>query len=436
VAADVPLIDLDVAPRAVAAAGPWRHRLAAPRAASVLAVVVVALAALGAGAPLPPPLRGLLSAGGQPAAAFVLSPDSLYAASFGTNPNSESAVRAYSLTDGSVRWATALPQNVQNLVYDGTAHVLMGRSGTAPEVSFLDARTGEVLWRDESPATGVVTLSGDTVLLQADVPRGGRALRLVEARTGRQIWRRVVDAAGYFGPDDVWDGTSARVIAADGRGRVIVLRYADGAVLARGELDVRIPRPDDVLNTDLVGISTVGDTLYVSRRERGATTLTAWAVPAVRRLWQSAGAPVGRVLDCGAVLCVADDGQVSGIDPGTGAVRWRRSDLAFALRNDDHSLYAYDRQDTPHMSLLDAVTGVQLRALGPAVQVGDVLLRYDTAVVGRTLVEVGNPADGTLHVAGALATAAPYGCEAEGPYLACPTIAGPTQVWRVPMPLG
>jgi hypothetical protein len=43
-----------------------------------------------------------------------------------------------------------------------------------------------------------------------------------------------------------------------------------------------------------------------------------------------------------------------------------------------------------------------------------------------------DPADGAIHAVGSVETAAAYGCELRGAYLACTTIAGPTSVWHLP----
>jgi hypothetical protein len=102
VTAAVPIIDLDAAPaRADAAPAPPRLR-----PALILGVLALSLATLAfAGAP-PRQLSQVLAAGGQPAAAFVLGPGTLYTAHYGDNPNSESALRRWNLRDGSLSWAT------------------------------------------------------------------------------------------------------------------------------------------------------------------------------------------------------------------------------------------------------------------------------------------------------------------------------------------
>jgi outer membrane protein assembly factor BamB len=432
VTAGVPIIDLDVTP-AGAEGEALRRRFTPARTALIFLVVLATLTALSAAAPPAPVITHLLSAGGQPAAAFVLSPDSLFTASFGANPNSESAVRRWDLTDGGQRWAAAVPQNVQNLVYDDTAHVLMGRSGAEPNAIFLDADTGAVLWHDDSPNSVVVSMVGGRALMATEFAADQRRLRLVEARTGRQVWSRVVDAAGYFGPDELWAVAPTRLIAVGTTGHAVVLRYTDGAVLTEGDLDVEIvPQFDGAFSADYVGVSTVGDVLYVSRRERGATSLTAWSIGSLTPLWRAVGGPAGLMNDCGPALCVAGQDFLSALDPADGRVLWRRSGPASAFRYDERSVLAYDRSDIPEGTLLDPATGAVLRRLGRVVHLNGVLLRGDGVLFGRTWVEV-TDGDDAQHVVGVLDTAAPYGCAMNGPYLACPTTAGPTQVWRVPL---
>jgi hypothetical protein len=434
VTAGVPIIDLDLAPP-VAGRAPisLRERLSPPRPVLVVLVVLAALAVLTAGVPPGRTMRLLLSAGGQPAAAFELADGALFTASFGNNPNSESGVRRWDLTGGTLSWAVALPQNVQNLVYDATAHVLMARSGAEPKVAFLDGDTGAVLWHDDSPNTIVVALAGGHVLIATDVSENERVLRLADARTGRQLWSRGVDGNGYFGTDDY--GTDpTRVIAADRAGHTTVLSYADGRVLAEGDLDVDLSvQFDSSAGVDYAGVSLVGGTLYVSSRTKGVTALAAWTLDTMTRRWQTTGGPAGSALDCGTVVCMIEDDGVSAIAPATGRTLWRLSGYGLTYRYDDRSLVAYGPGDVPQAVLLDPATGRIRQRLGGAVNLDGVVLRGDTVRLGRTWVEVPEP-DGGLHVVGGMDTAAPYGCDRTGAYLACPTTAGPTQVWKLPVP--
>jgi hypothetical protein len=112
-------------------------------------------------------------------------------------------------------------------------------------------------------------------------------------------------------------------------------------------------------------------------------------------------------------------------------VRWSDPAWSYASPLGDGTLLAYDRQDDPGSAILDARTGAVRRALGRTQVTGGVELRADTEIVGRTWVRVAGP-DGVVRTVGSLDTAAPYGCTALTPYLACPTSAGPTTVWSIP----
>ena len=189
----------------------------------VLASCWLALAGLGVRRRRP--RRGcrlVLAADGTAAAAFDLGAEALYTASYGTdNPNSESAVRRFDLTDGSLRWAAALPQGVQNLNVNDDAGVLMARSGTDPRITFLDSgdrcgalapRGGQHVGADAEPAR--------RVLIVTDVP-GATELRLAGPRDRTHPLDRRIDSPLFFGPDELWSGDSDRIV-------VLVLRR-DGA---------------------------------------------------------------------------------------------------------------------------------------------------------------------------------------------------------------
>jgi hypothetical protein len=83
-------------------------------------------------------------------------------------------------------------------------------------------------------------------------------------------------------------------------------------------------------------------------------------------------------------------------------------------------------------ALLDAATGRLIRRLGHAFQLDRLVLRSDDKVAGRIWVDEVDPSDGALHAVGSLDTAAPFGCSLRDRFLACPTSAGPTVVWKVP----
>ncbi|GAA3912598.1 outer membrane protein assembly factor BamB family protein [Actinoplanes auranticolor] len=427
----VPLIDLDATRPQDPGAASAHPRLRPPRSVLVVAALVAALLTPAAAAPPARTMQPILAAGGTAAAAFTLGPDALYTASFGANPNSESGLRRYALPGGEQLWATSLPHNVQNLTLDGG--VLLARSGSDPRMSFLDATEGKVLWTLREPNATVITLSGGRALLRIDSGSGGTELRLASARTGATIWSRTVDGVGGILDDDLFSDDPDRIVVLGVDGRVTTLQFADGSVLGAGELGVRLPAElDDTLQAGFVGVTVSGDQLYLSRRERGRPSLTAYRLPDLARRWRTENGPTGYVHDCGPVLCIADSRGLSGLDPSDGSVRWSDPAWSNAFRLGEGVLLAYDRQEDPESAILDARTGAVRRKLGHTLAVGGLELRADNKILGRTWVAVTDPADGTVHTVGSMQTAAPYGCTVRRPYLACPTSAGPTTVWQIP----
>jgi outer membrane protein assembly factor BamB len=433
VTADVPIIDLDLQPPVRdREPPPLRRRLVPPRPVLLVVVLLAVLTSLTSARPPRPVLRPVLSAGGQPAAAFELADGAMFTASFGNNPNSESGVRRWDLITGGLSWAVALPQNVQNLVYDDTARVLMARSAAEPKVAFLDADTGETLWENHEPNTSVYTLSHGRALFATDLTADVRELRLFDTRTGRQLWRRDVDGSGYFSAGQDEGAEPTRVIAVDRVGHAVVLRFADGAVQAQGELGVDLSEQyADYSDPDVARAGEAGDSIYISRREHGVATLTAWSLGTLTRRWQTTGGPVGFVGDCGPVLCLGLDDAIDALDPADGRLLWHRDGYGLTIPYGRGTLLAYGPGDLPQADLLDPATGRVRERLGASIGLEGVLLRGDTVQLGRTWVQVPGP-DGALHVVGSMDTAAPYGCDLRGAYLACPTSAGPTQIWLVP----
>jgi hypothetical protein len=427
VSAGVPIIDLDVAGRPPDAEARRRRPVLRPsRPVLVVAVVLLALAGLGPAAPPGPALRLVLAANGTAAAAFDLGAESLYTASYGAaNPNSESAVRRFDLTDGSLRWAAALPQGVQNLNINDAAGVLMARSGTEPRITFLDADTGQVLWRLEAANTSVLALSRLGALIVTDVP-GATELRLAGPRDARTHWTRRIDSPLFFGPGDLWSGDSDRIVVLSFAGTVRTLDLATGEVLGAGGIGA-VPEPNDIR------ISMVGrDRLIVSQPTPDGSTVSAFSLAPFARLWHLAG-QIDSASDCGPLWCLsrADQAAVEAVDPDTGAFRWRNTELASAARWNDRFLTGFDRAEEPRMFLLDPATGRVVRRLGPTARAGDLLLHRDTEASGRSWVSVLGER-GVPYVVGGVDSPVPYGCEAAGRYVACPTTDGPTKVWRLP----
>jgi hypothetical protein len=61
---------------------------------------------------------------------------------------------------------------------------------------------------------------------------------------------------------------------------------------------------DDDRRTDAVQFTTIGDRLYLARRDNGAEPLAAYDLGDLHQLWRSTSAPIGRLTWCGPYLCL------------------------------------------------------------------------------------------------------------------------------------
>lgn len=415
--ADAPLIDLDRPAPAPAA----RSASLRARPFALVAVVLAAFLTLGGAVAPHPGLTPVLSVG-DPVASAELGAGSLFLAT-------PAEVRRYDLPDGTRRWTREFDRNVQNVWPDDGSGVVLVLAGDGDsELTALESATGRPLWAEAADDTVVITMARGGVLTEAG-RQGSTRLRLADLRTGRTVWTRDVDPAGFLGPDDLFAGGSSRIVAVGSTGRVEVLSYADGRTLSTGDLGLSFtPTTERQVIADSTAVSVVGDRLYLSRRVRGQTSLTAYSVQPLARLWRSEGGPTGTVTDCGPVLCVADTRWVSAVDPAGGGLRWQQPAWGIAYRYDAGRLFAYDNQEDAEAALIDAATGRVLHPLGHSQQLGELILRNEG---DRTWVSVPDPATGDLRVAGSMRQAAWFRCGADGGYLVCPTFTGETTVWRV-----
>ncbi|GAA0532362.1 hypothetical protein GCM10010172_11410 [Paractinoplanes ferrugineus] len=416
-AAGAPLIDLD---RPAPAPDPESARVRTRPVLLLLALVAV-LVTVGGAAPARSGLTPVLAVD-EPVTSAKLGAGSLFLAT-------PAEVRRYELPAGTRGWTRDFGQDVQNLWVDDAAGVVLVLTRAAGfRLTALDATAGRELWTRPADDTLVITLSRGGLLTQSGFGEVAR-LALSDSRSGREIWSREVDPAGFLGPDDMSEGRSSMIVAVGATGSVVVLSYADGAVLAGGDLGLTFdPRLDRSLIADSAAVSVVGDRLYLSRRQRGQVSLTAYSVRPLVPLWRSAGGPTGRVSDCGPVLCVTDTRWVTGVDPDGGRVRWEQPAWGAAYRFDGRRLFAYDNQENAQTALLDAATGRVLHPLGRSRRLGDLILR---GAGRRTFVSVSDPVTGDLRIAGAMDDAAWFRCQAGRGYLVCPTSRGETGVWRI-----
>lgn len=429
-------IDLDAHPSASEPSSrrPGLADLTVVRPMAIVAILAV-LAAGGSAAPLPG-LRHVLAAEST-SGEFALAPDALFTADFGAAPGRQATVRRHSLGDASPPWSAELPQTVGSLeivraarvLAVWPAQVLMTTSVDQVRTTFLDSGTGEILWSTTSD--GVLCLAETSALMTGG---GGDSavLRRADLRTGETLWSRELRSASYLDVGDPSAGPCHSIVTVDQRGRATVVDFADGDVLATADLGVA-PARDDTAT-----YAAVGGHLYLSRRDNGRASLTAYRQSDLRPLWRTSVATRDRPIWCGpGHLCVSTAAGLTVLDSDTGAVRWSDSrwrtgtgTVAMGIPGPARIAVTDDRPEAGS-ALLDPATGATLSVLGTSTFVGAKLLRADRDQPGRTWVQV----TGTHHevrTLGAVDSIASDRCAATADHLACPTSSGRINVWRLP----
>jgi outer membrane protein assembly factor BamB len=364
----------------------------------VAAVLTLALAGSAA------PARDLVAMFSVPlgeAGTFTVSDDGSYVAT-------GSQVTGYRLADGGVRWRTAAPFRPQGLLVAGTV-LLAQNSGAGtdgqPRTLALDARTGRVVWTDQTLVDHVLPGSGLAVMYTVSA-RGPAGLHAVQLETGRTVWR---------GPDaigtrtlldlDSASGQAARVAfwVPDGTaGTVQVVTGATGQVVASG----RLPLPAGAEQAGTSWLSVAFGRLLVARRTGQGTQFTAYHLDTLISDWHTTVAStVYTASDCGSVLCLYGADEMNALDPASGAMRWssRTWTRAYPL---------------PGGRLL--VSGTQ----GTAGRVDATTLTWFAVLDGEP---------GHLPVPRPVGSAAGVNreqCLTAARHLACPTVQNELQVWR------
>jgi outer membrane protein assembly factor BamB len=344
-------------------------------------------------------------------------------------------VRRYPLGGSSSPWSTTVLPTVGGLDFVEPARVVVVTSADFLQTAVLDSDSGTVLWR--TTADSVLRLAGTSALITGGTP-GSTVLRRVDLRTGRPLWSRDLGRIRYLDAGDPALGPPRRVVTVDRQGRSAVVSFTDGAVLVTAQLGAAPSPAGDDGRADTAQYIAIGDRLYLARRDNGAASLTAYRLADLRQLWRTTTASLTWPTWCGPYLCGATAAGLTVLDSATGGVRW--SDPRWRLGFDTRTIglpgppriAVRDDRERPAVALVDPATGRVLSMLGRSVFVGTNLLRSDTDRLGRTWVQIAGP-DNTFPTVGALDTIAPNRCAAVPGYLACPTSAGLTTVWRVPV---
>ncbi|WP_127501216.1 PQQ-binding-like beta-propeller repeat protein [Actinoplanes solisilvae] len=368
------LIDLDHAPPPMET--PARPRRPRRYWAAAVAVLVLALAG-GAAAPGRDGLTPVLTIDGRGVSASLLTEEALYLVRL------DGRAEAHALCAGCPQWSTSVNPG-QRLTLAGDALIVDAGEGA---VAVLDARTGELRWRTlDSPLAEL--LGGN---LMTWTPEGSD-LRVLDLRTGRELWKRPV---GSYTSGD------SRVVVFDDPSGVTVLDAADGTETVRGDLD--LPR---------LSAQVLGGRLLVF----GDDHLAAYRLADLKQEWLAFVSAHG-VLDCGGLLCAVGLTGMSALDPADGSVRW--SDPRWMIISPD----GVASDEDGHSAQLDLATGRLVRDFGRGAPVGDLVLHPER---GRTTVT--RLTDG--RVVGVLPLTLPRACSVAGPYLGCERPDVTITVWQ------
>jgi outer membrane protein assembly factor BamB len=333
------VIELDVDPAAESPpeAGlppTWRRAFAAA------CVLVACVASLVAGAPLQPPrLVPVAMLDTPPLLSERVLDDTMYAIVSTGTPT----LTSYRLSDGRQGWSVPLP------VSDSAASVEIGTPSTIlvnsldptsrqDRTAAVDAATGMVLWHSTSYRITPVVV-GRTALLADNLPTAtgsGRRYRMVDVRTGRQLW--TYDVAGGWTtvlPGDP-DGTGRHLVVVSPSGAARSVDLATGRQVAAADVQVGssgIDEADHQLAGPLMdrdqalpagpSLMLRDDVLLVGYEQDGRSLLAGYRTDRLTPLWTTEVQSLNlRVDECGALLCLGESGDVRAIRTDNGAVVW------------------------------------------------------------------------------------------------------------------
>lgn len=215
----------------------------------------------------------------------------------------------------------------------------------------LDGATGTRLWQTNASA---VHAEGDTVLMTEHDAQGRvTRIRLARLDDGGTIWSRALVANGVVTASD------DAIVTIDDHGTVTVLRRADGEVLRTGMVPWIADRLPDVHND----VSIAGGALILRRwDQQGTTTAAVYRLDTLAAVAHSNG----YISDCGVVLCATEGNGTVGLDPLTGAERWRLDQVPGTDPIGSGQLLGQTGSDADeHQQLIDARTGRIIGTFGP-----------------------------------------------------------------------
>ncbi|MEV1330553.1 PQQ-binding-like beta-propeller repeat protein [Micromonospora costi] len=318
--------------------------------------LVVALATLAAGAPVP--RRDMVVVPAVVGTEALLA-DDLFVVIDPSGPRGpQRRLEAYRLPGGELAWEAPLPVQGRywgmSLLGDILLVTGFQQDGQTNVTVALDRATGAYRW--QQPATAVES-AGGALLLDAGDDERGRTLRSVDPCCGSVRWE------ADFPPGQLayrLTGSAVdRLVHSTADGRVEVRDAATGAVLNRG--DLWGPADERMVNVQVVDglLLTVGGT---------PATVAAYDVDRLRPLWRTQVADALYASECGPVICLQGrSGGLLAVDPASGRRLWADDRWAAVWSIQGRLVASAVRSAGPgaeQFALLDATTGTVLGELG------------------------------------------------------------------------
>jgi len=404
----------------------WSRYADAPHVAIAQAALCVAV--IGGSAPSGATVAApLWSISFSASSSVAVSEGAVLIMSSGDQDSNGPRVTAYDLDDGAIRWSAQTPaQGPRGGISarePGRVSVPVRLDDGAAAVETLDLRTGLQLWLLPGD---VIDATPETALL------GGEQapLRQVRMADGGTIWSRPAGGAVSWAVAGLGH-PSARVVAAGADGRLQVLRLADGAPVLQGRLpsgrDLPVPG----------GLSTEAGVVYVNLTETDRAVVTAYDLNTLAPRWRFAQAssdalPTGPAANaCGVVICFRDGTGTVGLDPASGAVRWRAGGWIDVVPTSDRRRLLASSPDHASHALIDSADGRVAADLGVGTPVWDYehttpvyyLRAVEPAGLGVEVSRI-HLATGQLEARGLLTQVGYPGCTADNDTLICGTTNG------------
>lgn len=425
------VIDLGERWDAPVSADPGRGRVVRRWGPALL--VLLCLAVLAGGAPLPAPAVGVTVPARPEARAVPLGDLLLVIDQAGPDrpPGADPprGVAAHRLPTGRPLWRIPLPPSVETLsavrVGDLVLLGVVGGQHAAPlQVVALRAADGAERWRVAGRLLGATPAGHPLVLTFPEAGPGAGMLRMLDSATGAARWSVPVSL----------EAVSSRERA----GRVDLLAVLDGR-----RLELRDPETGRLLRAvDLPGAGAprvLGVTDDLVLLFEGSGIVAGYETATLRLRWRLPRGPADKPdgYPCGTMICLDDGGSgLLVLDPATGRTRWRADRGTWLVPVGHRLVAARGTFGGPgDLSVLDAVTGRPVRSLGRW-QFGPGWVEDGRPTVhrrqrdGRVLVARIDPATGDLRVLAALHDVVGE-CDTHRSVIVCRREGGAFGIWEL-----